>query len=214
MRKFLFPIRLCVLLWAGFLASCATQNRPTAPTSADGMKGNPHPPGSYAHFIAEPGYPKTYSYWKDDELLSRTNPENSRIVIDVKTQRAKLMNGDEIAMDYPICSGRPSHPTPPGEYEILERVVDKRSNKYGRIYDAEGKVVNSDADVTRDPIPEGGRFQGASMRYWMRMTWTGIGMHVGPVKRVPVSHACVRGPASIMPIVYAKSKLGTRVTVQ
>ncbi len=214
MRTFPHLKKAAVALAVGFLASCASQQAPAPQVGADGKPVNPHVPGTYAHFKAEPNYPKTYNYWKDQELLARTHEENSSIVIELASQRGLLMNGDQVVLDYPICSGRRSHPTPPGEYQILEKVVDKRSNKYGRIYDAEGKLVNGDADVTQDEIPEGGRFEGAPMRYWMRMTWDGVGHHVGPVRRVPVSHACVRGPSSIMPIVYSKVKLGTPVVVR
>ncbi|MEY3897846.1 MAG: hypothetical protein RLZZ214_3367 [Verrucomicrobiota bacterium] len=195
------------------LASCANQ-KPAAEVTKDGKFVNPHPPGTYDHFKAEPTYPKTYSVWKNDELLSRTNPENSSIKISLEKQRGFLMNGEEIVMDYPICSGIPSRPTPVGTFYILEKTVDKKSNKYGRIYDAAGDVVNSDADSTLDAIPEGGKFEGASMRYWMRLTNDGVGHHIGPVKRRPASHACIRGPSATMPVVYSKVKSGTRVIVE
>lgn len=200
---------------AVFLASCASQKATEEPTAQDaGKPKNPHPPGTYEHFKAEPSYPKTYNVWKNQELYSRTGPENSRLVIKLATQRGLLMNGDEVVMDYPICSGRRSHPTPKGEFKILEKIVDKSSNKYGRIYDAEGKLVNGDADATKDPIPEGGKFVGAPMRYWMRLTWDGVGHHIGPVRRYPASHACIRGPSATMPLVYSKVKVGSRITVE
>jgi hypothetical protein len=96
----------------------------------------------------------------------------------------------------------------------MEKIVDKSSNKYGRIYDADGKLVNSDADSTKHTVPEGGRFQGASMRYWMRMTGDGVGHHIGPVRRYPASHACVRGPSGTMPLIYSKVKVGTKIIVE
>jgi hypothetical protein len=195
------------------LASCANQ-KPAAEVTKDGKFVNPHPPGTYDHFKAEPTYPKTYSVWKNEELLSQTNPGNSSIKISLEKQRGFLMNGEEIVMDYPICSGIPSRPTPVGTFYILEKTVDKKSNKYGRIYDAAGDVVNSDADSTIDAIPEGGKFEGASMRYWMRLTNDGVGHHIGPVKRRPASHACIRGPSATMPVVYSKVKSGTRVIVE
>lgn len=205
-----FTAALATLL----LANCANQ-KPTEVTK-DGKTVfvNPYPAGTYDHFKAEPTYPKTYSVWKNDELLSRTNAENSSILISLEKQRGFLLNGEDVVMDYPICSGIPTRPTPPGTFYILEKVVDKRSNKYGRIYDAAGELVNGDADATLDPIPEGGKFEGASMRYWMRLTNDGVGHHIGPVKRRPASHACIRGPSATMPIVYSKVKTGTRVVVQ
>ncbi|MBK1881813.1 L,D-transpeptidase [Luteolibacter pohnpeiensis] len=183
-------------------------------TDANGKPVNPYPEGTYDHFRAEPNYRKTYDVYKNEELLTKTDESNSSIVINLSNQRAQLMNGDKVAMDYPICSGTEERPTPPGDYKILEKIVDKHSNTYGKIVDAEGEVVNSNADVNKDPIPEGGKFIGAPMAYWMRLTWDGVGHHVGPVRRYPASHACVRGPKGTMPIVYSKVKVGTSVRVQ
>jgi lipoprotein-anchoring transpeptidase ErfK/SrfK len=198
------------------LASCASKSPQPPPVGPDGARINPHPPGTYAHFTAEPNYPKTLHFWKNEEVLARTGPENSRIIINLARQRGYLMNGDEVAIDYPICSGRKSHPTPTGTFPITEKIIDKASNKYGRIYDAEGKMIHSDADITKDEVPEGGRFQGAPMLYWMRLTNDGVGHHIGPLPRSrnPVSHACIRGPSAVMPTVFSKVKVGTPIIIQ
>jgi len=203
-----------LLLAAGFLASCGGMKKMTPRYDAKGNFINPYEEGSYQHFTANPDYyPKTYDVWKNIQLLPTTNSSNSSLVICLKKQRGLLMRGDDVVMDYPICSGIPSRPTPPGEYKILEKVVDKHSNKFGRIYDADGGLVVSDADSTQDTVPEGGKFVGAPMRNWMRLTNDGVGHHIGNVRRRPASHACVRGPSKVIPIVYSKVKLGTQVTV-
>jgi hypothetical protein len=213
----MIPIRIFAQIAAAaaslLLASCANQ-KPAEQVIKDGKPVNPYPVGTYDHFKAEPTYPKTHSVWKNEELLSRTHAENSSIKINLATQRGLLMNGNDVVMDYPICSGTKSRPTPAGTFYILEKIVDKKSNKYGKIYDAAGTVVNSDADSTLDPIPEGGKFEGASMRYWMRLTNDGVGHHIGPVRRYPASHACVRGPSGTIPLVYSKVKAGTRVIIE
>jgi hypothetical protein len=196
-----------------FLASCATQ-KPALTTTKDGKVINPYPAGSYDHFKADPSYPKTYNVWKNQELLAHTNPSNSSIRVNLGLQRAYLMNGKEVAMDYPICSGIPSRPTSAGTFHILEKVVDKKSNKYGKMIDANGEVVNRNADLGIDPVPEGGHFEGAPMPYWMRLTSDGVGHHIGPVKRHPASHACVRGPSATIPIVFSKVKVGTTVVIE
>ena len=195
-----------------FLASCANQK--TVGPATSGKPVNPHPPGTYEHFKAEPSYPKTHNVWRNDELLAQTHNGNSHIKINLATQRGMLMNNGELVMDYPICSGVKSRPTPTGTFYILEKIVDKSSNRYGKIYDASGSVINSDADSINDTIPEGGRFVGAPMKYWMRLTNDGVGHHIGPVKRYPASHACIRGPRAVMPIVYSKVKLGTRFDIE
>jgi len=215
MISFRIATQIAAAITTLLLVNCANQ-KPAAKFDKEGKPVNPYPAGTYEHFTAEPSYPKTFSVWKNEELLTATTPENSSIVISLDKQRGFLMNGEEVAMDYPISSGIPSRPTPPGTYYILEKIVDKHSNKYGRILDAEGGVVNSDADSTLDPIPEGGKFVGASMRYWMRLSNDGVGHHIGPLpkSRRPASHACIRGPSATIPTVYSKVKLGTRVVVE
>lgn len=212
-------ISLCFTLVAGLLAlsSCAKND---ATVDANGVSTkpfvNPHPLGTYEHFTAEPSYPKTYNIYKNSDLYSQTNAGNSHLIIDISKQRGKLMNGEQVAMDYPIATGRSSHPTPRGRFAILEKIVDKRSNRYGRIYNAEGGLVNSDGDAFTDTIPEGGKFVGAPMKYWMRLTWDGVGHHIGPIpsSRNPVSHGCIRGYYKAVPDVFSKVRVGTLVIVQ
>jgi lipoprotein-anchoring transpeptidase ErfK/SrfK len=203
-------------LVALFLSSCANPNTPnprqTAPLKAAHV--NPFAPGSYAHFRGQKGYPRNYAIWKNEEVMNRTEASNSSIRIDLSAQRAYLMNGRDLAMDYPIASGTSKHPTPTGTYQILETLPsEKRSNTYGKIYDAEENVVNRNADARVDLIPEGGKFVGAAMPYWMRLTWDGIGMHKGKVPRYPASHGCVRTYYKAVPIVYSKVKIGTPVSI-
>lgn len=199
------------------LASCANKSVTTGPDGkpidSKGKPTNPFPPGTYEHFKAEADYPKTMKVWKNDQLLSETTPENSRIVISLSKQRGFFMKGDEVVMDYPVSSGVPSRPTPPGNYQILEKQVDKASNNYGKVFDAEGN--QADGETPKD-VPEGGKFVGSPMPYWMRLTWDGVGHHIGPLPRSrrPASHACVRGPRAVIPTIYGKVKLGTPVSVQ
>ena len=175
---------------------------------------NPHPPGTYEYFRAEPSYPKTYNVYRDDSVLSETTAANARVRIDLGLQRAILYRGEKIAMDYPIASGKSKFPTPPGNYKIVEKIrSEKRSNLYGTIYNAEGKVHKSNADVTEDKIPEGGEFKGAAMPYWMRLTWSGVGMHQGNVPRYPASHGCVRIPSKVASTVFSKTGIGTPVSI-
>lgn len=215
MIPFRFLLHFITVALSLFLVNCANQKPADPVVKQEEIKPvNPYPAGTYDHFKAEPTYPKTHSVWKNESLLAETNAGNSWIKVSLATQRGFLMNGDQVAMDYPICSGTKARPTPKGTFYILEKIVDKRSNKYGKIYNAAGAVVNSDADSTKDPIPEGGKFLGAPMKYWMRLTNDGVGHHIGPIRRYPASHACIRGPSATMPTVYSKVKVGTKVSVE
>lgn len=200
-----------------FLASCANQ-KPIEPPNTTAKKSadyvNPYEPGTYQHFTAEKDYPKTYDVWTDKELYPVTDQSNSWLKISLAKQRGMLMNGDRVVMDYPVSTGTKSRPTPAGEYKVIEKIVDKRSNLYGKILNAEGDVVIANADSKTDEVPEGGKFLGAPMKYWMRLTNDGIGHHIGNVPRYPASHACIRGPSKTMPLVYAKMGVGNRFVIE
>ena len=52
------------------------------------------------------------------------------------------------------------------------------------------------------------------MPYWMRLTWDGVGMHVGSFpKRTRCSFGCIRVFKKAQPWIYNKTRVGTEVTV-
>lgn len=209
---------LAVIGSALFLNSCTTTAPTPNPKQEKPLKAvhvNPYKSGSYAHFTSAKSYPKTYKIYKNKALLTSTNENNSKVVVDLGLQRAFLINNDQIAMDYPVSTGNKKFPTSPGSFQVLKKIEkEKRSNLYGKIYDADGEVVNSNANFKTDPIPEGGKFEGALMAHWMRLTWDGVGMHRGNVPRYPASHGCIRTPGSVVEIVFHKVKEGTPVTIR
>lgn len=139
----------------------------------------------------------------------------SHIEIDVDQQIARFYSdGEEVGWST-VASGIATFPTPTGEFAVIEKVTEKRSNLYGKIYDASGKLVNADARYGRDRIPPGGRFVGASMPYFMRLTYDGLGLHAGPIPRPgsPASHGCIRLPKSLAPVLFRRTGLGTPVRI-
>lgn len=210
---------LAVAILGLVFASCATN--PSYTLADDGnyydKKGNfvnPYEEGTYDHFKAMKEYPKTKKVWKNEAVLAKTNSSNSRLVLSRKLQRGFLMKGDEVAMDYPISSGKSGFRTPGGNFKIMEKTVTKSSNLYGKVYDAEGNRIYGKEKPS--DVPEGGKFVGAPMPYWMRITGDGVGHHIGniPSSHYPASHGCVRGPRSAIPTVFRKVGIGTPVTIE
>ena len=96
-------------------------------------------------------------------------PGPVRVTIDLSEQKAYIFRSSEnIGWSY-VATGTSSHRTPTGTFVISEKVVNKRSNRYGSIVDANGKVLRRNATAGVHSAP-GGRFQGARMPYWMRLT--------------------------------------------
>lgn len=153
--------------------------------------------------------------WKYPGEWSGGSKPITRIIANVDVQRATLYNGNDVVGWTYFASGIPSFPTPTGDFKILEKVKDKVSNLYGKGFDKNGKLVNSDFKQGRDLLPEGGHFEPAKMTYFMRLTGDGVGMHIGPIPKPGrrASHGCVRLPSKMAPILFEHTAVGTPVTV-
>ena len=130
--------------------------------------------------------------YRNKELLSQATSENVSLEISLSEQRGLLLVRSAIAMDFPVATGKKSHPTPSGSFTIRAKEKNYFSNLYGKIYDAQNIVLVGDADSRTDIVPQGARFEGAVMPYWMRLTDSGVGLHVGYVPGRPASHGCIR----------------------
>ncbi|MBR5894187.1 MAG: L,D-transpeptidase family protein [Akkermansia sp.] len=109
-----------------------------------------------------------------------------RIVrIMLSQQRGLYLVNGEVAMDFPVCTGQGSKRTPTGVFSIKEKHIRHHSN----LYDC--------------PMP-----------YFMRLTWGGIGMHVGDIYRKPASHGCIRLPRVACEPLYRALPYGSSVQIE
>lgn len=151
--------------------------------------------------------------YRNDPLLATATADNASVEISLSEQRGLLLVNECIAMDFPVATGKRSHPTPTGEFRIRGKEKDYSSNLYGKIVDATGLVVVEDADTRTDVPLEGTTFQGARMPYWMRLTDSGVGMHVGYVPGRPASHGCIRLRPNTAVRLFNLLKVGTPVVI-
>ena len=149
----------------------------------------------------------------NNAVLARVTPDNSHVIVSLAKQRAYLMTGDEIAIDSPISSGKRGHTSPNGSFSVLEKDKDHRSNIYGDYVDSKGRVVRGGISSQIDSAPSGTHYVGASMKWFMRLTAQGVGMHVGILPGYPASHGCIRMPEPAAAAFYAHVKVGTPVRV-
>ena len=164
---------------------------------------------------------------KANELIQRQAPpevnrsveplvsaENVRVLVSLSKQRAYVYGGDQLYIDTPISSGKRAGMTPTGSFRVMEKDIDHRSSIYGDFVDRQGRVVRAGVSLKVDSAPSGTRYVGAPMKYFMRLTNGGVGMHVGILPGYPASHGCIRLPSEIAALIYQKVKIGTPVTIE
>ena len=190
------PLGIGCILLMGCLASCTTPQTDGLPFAGQSEPTAMDP---------ESGY----SYWDDD------GSGRLRVTIDLSEQTAYFYRGDKKVGRSRVATGLQGYSTPRGSFTIIEKSRHKRSTLYGVILDSNGNVVNPDADSRRARVPAGGRFEGASMPYWMRLTRGGVGMHHGPIPRPGsrASHGCIRMPEEMARTLFQKAPLGTPVKI-
>jgi len=149
----------------------------------------------------------------NQSVLNRATPDNVHVRVSLPKQRAYLMVGEEVAADSPISSGKVGHGTPRGNFSVLEKDPDHRSSLYGDFVDSSGRVVRAGISAKIDSAPSGTHYVGAPMRWFMRLTGEGVGMHIGILPGYPASHGCVRMSPDGAKLFYDHVKIGTPVTV-
>lgn len=201
-------LMLALLCAAGSLfTSCKSTKTPESVIEQQNFES------AYEKFVqTTKGYPAVMSCYIDEELLKQAS-HTCPIYICLSQQRGRLYVNNQVAMDWPVSTGTSGHPTPTGKYKILSKDVDHVSASYGRLYNASGRCINSNA-TPATPVPEGGKFVGSPMPYYLQLTWDGVGMHTGKVvagRRL--SHGCIRTPNIIAKRLFNIARVGTRTTI-
>ena len=146
-------------------------------------------------------------------LMEMATPDNTHVIVSLSKQRAYLLVGEEIAIDTPVSTGKHAGMTPSGKFTVLEKDPNHKSNNFGNFVDGKGRVVRGGVSLKIDSAPSGTHYVGAPMKWFMRLTQDGVGMHIGMLPGYPASHGCVRMPADIAPLIYQKVKVGTPVEI-
>jgi lipoprotein-anchoring transpeptidase ErfK/SrfK len=149
----------------------------------------------------------------NQSLLKQATTDNTHIVVSIPKQRAYLMIGDQIVADGPISSGKRGHETPHGHFNVLEKDPNHHSSLYGDFVDHSGRVVRAGVSAHIDSAPSGTHFAGAAMKWFLRLTGEGVGMHIGILPGYAASHGCVRESVDGAKLFYDHAKVGTLVDV-
>ncbi len=148
-------------------------------------------------------------------LYEAMEPGAGSINIVLADQRLTLLDREGSTVIETDCStGMVGKETPQGHFHILGKIQDKRSNRYGSyVSESTREIVEPRSWLVARP--PGTRFLGTSMPYWMRVTWAGVGIHVGGFQRGQrTSMGCIRMPEGVQPLLFEKSAVGMRVRIE
>ena len=110
----------------------------------------------------------------------------TRIVIDLLTQRFYVYRGEQLVGISTISSGKKGKETPLGFWSVMI----KKKKGFSRKYD------------------------NAPMPYMQMYDPKGIAFHGGPLPGYPASHGCVRLPVKFAERLFGLTKIGTKITIE
>jgi lipoprotein-anchoring transpeptidase ErfK/SrfK len=146
-------------------------------------------------------------------LLKQCTPDRVHIVVSIPKQRAYLMLNEQIVIDAPVSSGKRGHESPKGHFTVMEKDPNHHSSLYGDFVDRSGRTVRAGVSARIDSAPSGTHFAGAAMKWFLRLTDGGVGMHIGILPGYPASHGCIRESTEGAKLFYDNVKIGTPVAV-
>ncbi len=186
-----------------------SQAPPTEPGNVAGTLGHHAMETPAAHPPIGPQAPHRVSA----RLMENLEPERSSLFVSLSNQRAYLMRDEEIVIDTPISSGKRTAMTPAGEFQVLEKVPEYLSRRYGNFVDDTGRIVRAAASAEVDAAPSGTRFTEAPARYFLRLSEDGAGIHAGHLPGYPAADRSIRLPEEIAEMIFHMVQSGTPVTV-
>lgn len=119
-------------------------------------------------------------------LVKEDSPARKTLVkIDVSTQKGKLIQDQEILLEFPVSTGKKSKPTPKGTFVV----TDKHRHHTSSIY-------------------------GSSMPYFMRLSARDFGLHQGKLPGYPASSGCIRLNPKDAKKLFEKVLQGSTVVIE
>jgi lipoprotein-anchoring transpeptidase ErfK/SrfK len=106
-------------------------------------------------------------------------------IVSIKSQHVTIYDADGWILRAPVSSGTTGRETPSGVFSVVQKDKDHYSNLY----------------------------DDAWMPNMLRITWSGIALHGGPLPGYAASHGCVRMPYDFAEKLFDKVRIGMRVII-
>ena len=136
--------------------------------------------------ITDPAAAKKNTQSKQTEVAnSGPRPVPLLAVVALSEQRVTIYDTNGKILQSPVSTGQKGYETPAGIYSVLQKNREHYSNVY----------------------------EGASMPFMQRLTWSGIALHAGVLPGRPASHGCIRMPQGFAKELFELTKVGLRVAV-
>jgi hypothetical protein len=134
---------------------------------------------------APPADARTRHARSTEAVAPRDAGEPLMAIVSIKSQQVTIYDAHGWMLRAPVSSGTTGRETPSGVFSVVQKDKDHHSNLY----------------------------DDAWMPNMLRITWSGIALHGGPLPGYAASHGCVRMPYGFAEKLFGKVPIGMRVII-
>ena len=130
---------------------------------------------------------------------------NEGLLINLPQWMLYYFSRGELVAAYPVGLGKPSWPTPEGEFKLVNKVI----NKTWRVPKSIQEEMRSEAQVVKTEVPPGP--ENPLGKHWLGLSLSGIGIH-GTIAPASIyhfqSHGCIRLHPDDIEALFAQIEVG------
>jgi hypothetical protein len=120
-----------------------------------------------------------------EAVAPRGTAEPIMAIVSIKSQQVTIYDADGWTIRTPVSTGTTGRETPAGIFSVVQKDKDHHSSLY----------------------------DDAWMPNMLRITWSGIALHGGPLPGYPASHGCIRMPYGFAENLFDIARIGMRVVI-
>jgi chemotaxis protein histidine kinase CheA len=135
--------------------------------------------------VAPPAHAAARPARSTEAAAARVAGEPLMAIVSIESQHVTIYDADGWILRAPVSSGTTGRETPSGVFSVVQKDKDHHSNLY----------------------------DDAWMPNMLRITWSGIALHGGPLPGYAASHGCVRMPFGFAEKLFGKTRIGMRVII-
>jgi hypothetical protein len=134
---------------------------------------------------ADAGEKQTRAVPPSEAAAPRDAGEPIMAIVSIKSQQVTIYDADGWILRSPVSTGIKGRETPAGVFSVVQKDKDHHSSLY----------------------------DDAWMPNMLRITWSGIALHGGPLPGYAASHGCIRMPYGFAENLFDKARIGMRVII-
>ncbi|MGI8604644.1 MAG: L,D-transpeptidase family protein [Verrucomicrobiales bacterium] len=146
-------------------------------------------------------------------VVDRLEAGSTTIKISLSERRLRVFAGEELALDCPVSTGRPSSATPEGVFTLAAKITAPKGLDYGNIIAPDGTILMRGVFAKYDALPAGASFNSIVPKCAFQLSEGGPLLFAGEATGAATTNGAVIVPEKIALLLSDRLALGVKVEI-